>query len=85
LLSIESGELVTDDAKSRNCKSCHCSFDENQKYTMNGCLRGKRKRHWEYTHYSKLQLTREVEEMTPEKLNNTKDPAPSILRITEKL
>jgi hypothetical protein len=74
LLSIESGELVTDDAsKAEIAKAAIASFDENQKiydelvaYAESGKVLGV------HPLFKKLQLTREVEEMTPEKLNNYK-------------
>lgn len=74
LRSIESGELVTDDAsKAEIAKAAIASFDENQKiydeliaYAETGKVLGV------HPIFKKLQMTREVEEMTADELHNYK-------------
>jgi hypothetical protein len=74
LLSIESGELVTDDAsKAEIAKAAITSFDENQKiydelvaYAESGKVLGV------HPIFKKIQLTREVEEMKADELHNYK-------------
>lgn len=74
LLKIESGELVTDDAsKAEIAKAAIASFDENQKiyeelnaYAETGKVLGK------HAIFKRLQLTREVEEMTADELHKYK-------------
>jgi hypothetical protein len=74
LLSIESGELVTDDdSKAEIAKSAITSFDENQKiydelvaYAESGKVLGV------HPIFKRLQLTREVEEMKADELHNYK-------------
>lgn len=74
LLKIESGELVTDDAsKATIAKDAIANFDENQKiydeliaYAETGKVLGK------HPIFKRLQLTREVEEMTADELHKYK-------------